>query len=147
MFLILATLVFSSSAWAMSENTESACPDANWVCPYFGTFLGLSCTFEGAACEGKDCEGVVEGEEFKVVATGSQYQTWITQHEGDVSIAGYFFPCDLTLRPGVTMVDVPDTVCAFSLITETGLYMEHFASVPDDPPCFAWVECPCETPE
>lgn len=143
LILLLAALVFTGTVWAISNNTESACPDPEWVCPYFGSLLGLSCSFEGAACEGKDCEGVFHGEEFEVVATDSDYRKWITRHEGDVSLEGYFLPCDLTLRPGVTMVDVPGTACAFSLITETGLYMEHFASNPDYP-CFGFVECPCE---
>lgn len=143
--LILIVLVFSNISWAISNNTESACPNPEWVCPYFGSMLGLSCTFEGAACEGKDCEGVYEGEELEVVATGSNFRKWITKHEGDVSLEGYILPCNLTLRPGVTTVEVPGTACAFSLITETGLYMEHFASNPDYP-CFGFTECPCEIP-
>jgi len=143
--LFVTALAFSNIAWAMSNNTESACPDPYWVCPYFGDWLNLSCTYEGAACQGKDCEGVVKGEELEVVATGSKYEKWILMHEGAVSVSGYFMPCNLTLRPGVTSLDFPGTACAFSLITENGLYMEHFVSNPEIP-CYGWVECSCEVP-
>jgi hypothetical protein len=145
-FLILICFSISSNVWAISKNTESACPDPEWVCPYFGSLLGLSCTFEGVACEGKDCEGVYRGEEIEVVATGSQYSKWITRHDGVVSLEGYGLPCDLTVGPDVTQVIVPGTACAFSLITEAKLYMEHFSSNPIYP-CFGFVECPCDLPE
>ena len=137
-FLVLIVLAFSSPVWALSANTQSACPDPEWVCPYFGSLLSLSCTFEGAACEGKDCEGVYRGEEFEVVATGARYEKWVTRHDGVVSLEGYGLPCDLAVGPDVTQVRIPGTACAFSLITETKLYMEHFVSNPIYP-CFGFV--------
>ena len=145
--LILIALLFSSSAWAFPNNTESVCPDPYFVCPYFGNFLGLSCTFEGSACEGKDCEGRYEGEGISVVATGRDYRKWVGKYEGAVSLEGYIQPCDLTMHSGVTFIGIPEsfTACAFTLITDTGLYMEHFASNPGSP-CYGFVECPCESP-
>lgn len=145
---ILFVLLFSSSSWTLSNNTESACPDPYIVCPYFGNFLGLTCSFEGAACEGKDCEGRYEGEGISVVATGRDFRKWVSKHKGAVSLEGYVLPCGLTMNPGVTFVDIPEsyTACAFTLITDTGLFMEHFASNPDSP-CYGFVECPCEVPE
>jgi len=137
---VLFALAISGSVYAQG------CPDPEFACPYFGDMLGFTCAFNGNACEGDDCKGANFGEEFKTVPAGKDFKTWMAMHEGAVSVAGYFMPCNLTLRPGVTRVDVPDTACAFSLITDTTLYMEHFVSNPEAS-CMAWLECPCELPE
>lgn len=136
--LVLTVLLFSGSVIGQ-------CPDPELVCPFFGPLVGLECTYEGAACEGKDCKGANLGEEFKVVPTGRYYNKWIIMHEGAEDVTGYTYPCGLTEYPGVTHLELDDTKCAFTLVTETGLYMEHFASNPDTG-CFGWIECPCVEP-
>lgn len=142
MIMVLLLLAFS-----VPSSLYAQCPPPEWACPFFGDYLELSCTFNGNGCVGKECKGSNGGEEFKVVPTGKYYSTWVTMHDGAISVAGYDRPCSLTVRPGVTLVDIPgnETACAFSLITETAIYMEHFVSN-DDLSCYAWLECPCELP-
>ena len=143
---ILSAISAVAALMAAGTACGQGCPDPEWACPYFGDLLGFTCGFDGFVCEGDDCRGANLGEEFKTVPAGKDFKTWMAMHDGAVSIEGYFMPCDLTLRPGVTRVDVPGTACAFSLITDTTLYMEHFVSNQESQ-CMAWLECPCDLPE
>ena len=109
----------------------------------FGSMYGLSCIYDVASCEAKDCKGSSLGAELKLNPTGRFYEKWVLRHDGVEDLHGLLFPCSLSTQHGATQFFVPGTHCGFFLVTELDRYMELFVTNPDSG-CFVWLECNCD---